>query len=101
MDDKLKQAYQDKAEADIRELQARIELLKAKAGTVQADVKVEFNERISELREQQEELQSRLQSLREAGEGAWQELQSGVDKALADLREAVEGAFSRFQLEPK
>jgi hypothetical protein len=50
------------------------------------------------LSDQQEALQVRLQTLRQTGQDAWQDLRSGIDQALKNLTDGIENAFSRFQL---
>lgn len=92
-----RKAYEQKIEAQIDELGARMELLRAKANQATADAKIKITERLGELRTQQAETERKLQNVREAGEDAWKELRSGMDDALKSLQNGVEQAISKFE----
>ena len=49
------------------------------------------------LRVRQDEARARLESLRNAGEGAWQDLKAGVELAWEAIGEAIESAKSRIK----
>jgi hypothetical protein len=99
MKDELREAYQEQVKAQIKELEARIDLLKTKAERAKADAKVEYHQRIDELNGQRKAVQSKLQILVDSGKDAWQDLKGGVDRALGELRSAVENALTHFQVE--
>lgn len=92
-----KKAYQERMEAELREWQAKIDVLKAKADKAQADQKLEYEEEIESLREKQEEVRERLEELQEAGEDAWQEVKAGLDAAWEEMRSATDRALDRFK----
>jgi len=91
-----KEAYQEKAEAQLREWGAKIDELKAKADKAKAEAKIEYYEQIEELRSKQEAIQLKLQKLRESGGQAWEELKPGLEHAWNDLKISVEKAVSKF-----
>ena len=93
----IKDAYQEKIQAELREWQARVDTLKARADKAEAEKKVEYYEQIEALRSRQEQARQKLEELQAAGESAWEDLKAGVDSALEDLGQAVGKATDRFK----
>jgi uncharacterized coiled-coil DUF342 family protein len=93
----LKEAYQQKMNAQLKEWQAKIDLLKAKADEAKAEQKIKYYEQIESLRVKQQHVHDKLEELQSASEGAWEELKAGVDLAWQDLKEAVERAREKFK----
>ena len=93
----MKEAYQQKIEAQLDEWTAEIDKMKAKAAKAEADARLEYNDRIEELRLKQLVAQEKLQEFREAGEDAWEDLKAGLELAWDSLGEAVKSARSRFK----
>jgi len=91
-----KQAYQEKLDAQMREWNAKFEELKAKADQAKAEAKIEYYERIEELRSKQEVALRKLQEFGDSGEQAWEDLKPGLEHAWNDLKTSVEKAISRF-----
>jgi len=91
-----KDAYQKKLEAKLDEWRAELQRLKAKAAGAEADVEIELKERLIDLRAKRDHAELRLEKLRNAGEGAWQELKSGIERAVDDFGQAVKRARERF-----
>ena len=77
-------------------LNAEIDALADKAEHAQADVREEYREQIAQLRTRQGQARERLASLRDAGEGAWEDLKAGMEMAKEAIGEAVASARSRF-----
>jgi len=98
-DEKLKerQAFREKMEAQLREWTAKIDQLKAKTDQSKADAKIEYHQRINELREKRKIMQGRLDDLKGASDDAWESLKTGVRKAGDDLKNAVENAVAKFK----
>jgi chromosome segregation ATPase len=93
----IKDAYQEKIQAELREWQARIDTLKARADKARAEKKVEYYEQIETLRNKREQARQKLEELQAAGDSAWEDLKAGVDSALEDLGQAVGKATDRFK----
>jgi uncharacterized coiled-coil DUF342 family protein len=89
-------AYQQKLEAKIEGFAAEIAQLKAKADEAEADTKLQMYEEIETIREKQDALRKHLDDLREAGDGAWEEVKAGVELAWQDLNDALKRAADRF-----
>jgi hypothetical protein len=92
----LKDAYQEKLEAQIEEQRARLELLKAKAQRAAADVKIMAYEEIGDVDAKLDALKGKLKELSSASGDAWQDMKSGVEKAWTDLTRSCEKAARRF-----
>jgi len=93
----MREAYEQKLDAQLREWQARIDALKARAERASAEQKVEYYEQIETLRTKQDDLQDKLTELRQAGEGAWQDIKVGADLAWKDVQDAFSRAAEKFK----
>jgi uncharacterized protein YjbJ (UPF0337 family) len=93
----LKEAYQEKMRGELELWQAKIEVLKAKADVAGADQKIKYYEQIESLRVKQQQVHKKLDDLRSASEGAWDEVKAGVEFAWEDLKSAVERAADKFK----
>ena len=93
----IKEAYQEKMSANLREWQAKIDMLKAKADQAEAEQKVKLYEKIESLRTKQQHAHKKLDELRSASEGAWEEVKSGVELAWHDLKDSFDRAADRFK----
>ena len=91
-----KEAYQERAEAQLKALEARIELMEAQAEKAKAEAKVEYGRQLEDLRQKRKEAEERLEGLKVAGTEAWRELMTGVDEAMTALESAVNSAAARF-----
>lgn len=91
-----KEAYQERVEAQLKELDARIDLLEAQADKAKAEAKVEYAQQIESLRSRRDEAEQRLEGLKAAGSGAWRELTEGMDEAVTSLEQAVTNAMAQF-----
>jgi predicted nucleic acid-binding Zn-ribbon protein len=85
--------YVQKMHELLDKLNAEIDALTERAENAGADLRDE----LAELRGKQEQARTRLASLRDAGEGAWQDFKAGVDMAKDAIGEAIESAKSRFK----
>jgi hypothetical protein len=92
-----KEAYREKLEAQMREWSAKIDLLKAKADQAEAEAKVEYRNRIEDLRQKKEALRVKLGELQNASDAAWKDIKTGTEKAAADLKDALRSALAKFK----
>ncbi len=92
-----RKAYEDKLDAQLKEWNAQIALLNAKAENAKADAKIAFYKTIEALQHKQEEAGARLSKLKAAGDGAWEELKTGAEKVWDEVREAFHNAASKFK----
>jgi len=92
-----KKAYEEYAEAKIKEIDARMQELQAKAEQTKAESRMEYEKNLEEARQKKQELQQQLDSIRSAGEDAWQSLKTGFDAALSDMKIAVDSAMRKIE----
>lgn len=92
----MKEAYEQKIEAQLDEWKAEIEKMKAQARNADAEAQLEYYKQIEELRMKQETAREKLGELKQAGEDAWEDMKSGIELAWDSLGEAMKSARSRF-----
>lgn len=92
----LKQDYEKKLESQLDEWGAQIDKIKAESENVKADARVEYYEKIDDLRKMQITANRKLTELARASDGAWDDLKAGVESAWDSLGSAVKSATSRF-----
>ena len=96
MKDKRK-AFEEKLDAQMKEWNAQIALLKAKAENAKADAKVEYYTTIEALQHKRDKARAKLQELKAAGDEAWEDLKAGAEKAWAEVKTAFHDAVSKFK----
>jgi uncharacterized membrane protein len=96
MTDKRK-AFEEKLDAQMKEWNVQIALLKAKAENAKADAKVEYYAKIEALQHRRDTARAKLQELKAAGDGAWEDLKTGAEKAWAEVKTAFHDAVSKFK----
>lgn len=92
-----RKAYEEKLDAQMKEWNAQIELLRAKADKAKAEVKIEYYKTIEALQRKQNDAKAKLQELKTAGDEAWEDLKTGAEKAWAEVKTAYHDASSRFK----
>jgi len=89
--------YIRKMQAKLGEWNTEIDALANKAGKVGADVTNEFHEQIEALKSKQASARQKIEALQHSGEGAWEDMKSGVELAWTAMGEAIDSARSRFK----
>lgn len=97
MNQNQKDAYVQKMKAKLDEWNAEIDKLKAKADQAGAEARIEYYNEIEDLKDKQKAAEQKLDGLRRAGDGAWQDLRRGIENAWEDMRTALQSATSRFK----
>ncbi|MDA3971440.1 MAG: coiled coil domain-containing protein [Desulfobulbaceae bacterium] len=85
----MKEAYQQKLEAQLAEWNVAIDKLKAKADKAEAEAQIEYYKEIEGMRAKQEAAREKLTELKEAGEGGWEDLKVGLENTWNSLGDAV------------
>jgi hypothetical protein len=93
----LKEAYQEKLEAQVKEWAVKLTELKAKADQAGADAKIQMYKQIDQLQAQKEAAQQKLSQIKSAGAESWEALKAGSEKTLADMKETWKALKSKFQ----
>ena len=89
--------YQEKAEAELRELNQRIEALNAKAAPRAKAARKEVERQIAELDHKRAALQQQLEKFKHSSQAAWRDMKPGIDSALKDLDAAYQRAAADFK----
>lgn len=92
-----KDAYIQKLHARLDEWNAEIDKLRAKADKAKAESRIEYQNQIESLRQSRNEAEKKVAELHEAGEGAWEDLKSGVQLAWDAMEQAIKSARTRFK----
>lgn len=88
--------YVEKVQEHLDDLEAKITDLAAKAEQAEAKAKSEYEERLAELRSKRDNARTRLETLKQAGNSAWRDLASGLDKAINEMDDAINQAMAHF-----
>ncbi len=88
--------YQDKMEAQLKELRAKLEELKGKAAKTTAEARQEMNKQVEALRPKLEAAQQKLQGLTAASGEAAEKLKGHSEKAMEELRKTWEAVKAKF-----
>ncbi len=97
IDDDKRKKYLEKLDAQLKEWNAQISLLKAKADKARAEAKSEYYKTINALQKKTDEAGPKLQELKTASDEAWEDLKSGAEKAWAEVKTAIEAAALKFK----
>jgi len=89
-------AYVKKLEAKLEEWDAEIDKLQAKMKGSQADALRNYEEHLKELRAMRKDTLEKMEEVRGASEGAWQDMKAGVEQAWTGLQDAFSKALRRF-----
>jgi hypothetical protein len=93
----IKEAYEQKQQAQLNEWAAQIKKLKAKADMAEADAQLSYYKQIEELQSMQDEATKKLTKLKNAGDEAWEDLKAGMESTRGSLGNAMKVAVSRFK----
>ena len=86
----LKEAYQEKLEAQLKEWSAKVKELQAKVEGAKADAKIEMHKHLQILQAKQEAAQQKLKELQDAGADVWEKTKPGLENAMDGLKSAWE-----------
>ncbi len=94
---KIQNAYKEKLAAQLKEWDAQINLLEAKAGKLSADLKLKRAEEIVELRARQNTASEKMKELEKATGEAWEEVKLTADIVWEELKAGVTAAQQKFK----
>ncbi len=93
----LKTAYLVNREAELKEWDAKLLQLEAKAEQAQAQLKIQYYEQLQALRAKQVSVREKLQQLRQTSGAAWETLKLGLEDAWHDLKGGLTAAAAKFK----
>jgi len=102
------QDYAEKTKAQIDQIASEIEKLKVRTDRVMEElrteydrrlqeVSAEYDKRLQELQEGEHDVGKKIEKIRIAGGGAFEEMKAGADLAIADMKNAVARAKEKFK----
>ena len=92
-----RRAFEEKLDAQLKEWNAQIALLKARAENAKADAKVDYYKTIEVFEHKQDKAKTKLQELKTAGDEAWDAVKTGAEKAWAEVKTAYHDAVLKFK----
>jgi len=92
-----KEAYQKKLEAQLRQWDAELALLSAKANKATADARINCENELESLKSKRAVAHERLEELRKRSENAWEDMKDGVEKVWDEMGKAMEKVAARFK----
>jgi hypothetical protein len=92
-----KEAYKEKTQVKIDQLQAEIQGLKVRAADARADAKESLNKQITRLEEQARESQDALNELSEAAAGAWEAVRERIEPVVSSVESDIRDITDRMR----
>lgn len=92
-----KAAYQKKLEAQLREWDAKLDQIGAKARVAAADARIGYENELESLNSKRAAAQKTVEELGKRGENAWEDLKDGAEKVWDEMGKATEKVVARFK----
>lgn len=93
----LKEAYLANREAELKEWDAKISLLEAKAEKAEAQAKIHYYEQLEALRTKRTSVREKLHELKQSSGAAWESVKIGLENAWHDLKGGLDNAAAKFK----
>lgn len=81
-----KDAYKQKIEAELELVKANLDVMKAKAKSLSADVNLKYTKEIEVLENNYNIVRSKLGELGDVGEGVWEHIKKDIEHSWNSLR---------------
>jgi uncharacterized coiled-coil DUF342 family protein len=92
-----REQYIDKMAEQLKEWSAAIDDLESRISGASAEAKLQYAQRIQDLKEKRDALSIKLRELGETGSEAWDALKSGVETSWDELQKAIHTAKEKFK----
>jgi chromosome segregation ATPase len=92
-----KEAYQKKLEAQLKEWDAKLDQLSAKAQKATADARITYENDLESLKSKRAAAHQTLVDLGKRSENAWEDMKDGAEKIWDELSKAMEKLAARFK----
>jgi len=89
--------YQDRVQAELDKLDARVDGYRAKLEYAEADTRAQYHDIIEQLTTQRDAIAQRFEELQKAGDKAWIDLQTGFEQAWTNVNTAFQQAAQQFE----
>jgi hypothetical protein len=90
-------AYQQKLEAQLKEWDAKLDQLNAKAQKATADARIKYENELESLKGKRAEAHKMLVELGKRGENAWEDMKDGAERVWDEMGKAMEKIAARFK----
>lgn len=95
--EKQRQVFQAKAQVELRDLDRKIDDLKARLRTEKDVDQKQINRQMNDLERKRMAAQRDLVKLENSSQAAWQDMKAGLESAMHDLESAYDQAASHFK----
>ena len=92
-----REAYRDLAKAQIKEWEAKIDLLKARGEKATAGAKIDMMNAVEKLQVEKNALQKRIGEMMDAGGDAWEKLKDGIEKGMEEMKKSIDKTVEKFK----
>ena len=92
-----KEAYQNKLEAQLKEWDAKLDQLSAKAQKATADARIRYENELENLKGNRAAALKMLDELGRRNENAWEDMKDGAEKVWAEMSKAIDNVAARFK----
>ena len=92
-----KDEYVRTMHSQLDQLSNEIDRLVEKTEQMEEVGRSEFAKHLDDLRQRRDEGRERLKSIQQAGENAWEDMQSGFELAWESITQALDSARNRFK----
>jgi molecular chaperone GrpE (heat shock protein) len=89
--------YQEKVQAELQKVDAKIDEVVAKAKHAEADAKVTYHNKLEELRSARDAAAQKLEALENSTDEAWDNLRQGFENAWDQLTQSFDRAVKSFE----
>jgi division protein CdvB (Snf7/Vps24/ESCRT-III family) len=95
--DDMLQEYLKKMEPRLKELDAEIEKVKAKAETSRAELKEIYKDQVGRILTARKRVRSELAKLGEVGSERFEDVRKDVERAIVDLKKGIDEIVERIR----
>ena len=92
-----KEAYRKKFEAQLKEWDAKLDTLTAKAQKASADARIKYENELENLKTKRAAVHKALEELGRRSENAWGDVKDGAEKTWDEMSKALEKVAARFK----
>ena len=92
-----KEAYEKKLEAQLKEWDAKLDVLTAKAQKAAADARIGYENELKSLKVKRAAASKTLAELRMRSEHAWENMKEGAENVWDEMNKALERLSARFK----
>jgi hypothetical protein len=92
-----REAYRDLAKAQIKEWEAKIDLLKARGEKATAGARIDMMNAVEKLQVEKNALQKRIGEMMDAGGDAWEKLKDGIEKGMEEMKKSIDKTVEKFK----